>query len=169
MPSASSRQSGNDMWSHNGLLYAALAGLVVLSALPLPFGPGPWPDLVLIVLYVVFARWPDKVPVGLAFALGLLSDCVGSDPFGTHALVYVLMHGLVVRILQPGRSFVLLWLAFIPAAAFAGLIAWGGAMLVHSVWIGFDPVLTRSMVSVLLFPLIAAPVLWLGHEAGDAP
>ncbi len=135
--------------------------LVLIAALPTPFDQSPVPDLVLTGVYAACIRRPESVPIAVLFALGLLQDLLSTVPFGLHAVVYVLVHGLATRLPVARDSFLQIWLGFVPVAALAGAAGWLAVCLHHMVWIAPDPVLARSAASVIAFPVLALPLLWL--------
>lgn len=135
--------------------------LVLVAALPMPFDQRPLPDLVLTAVYIACIRRPEAVPILVVFALGLLQDLLGSVPLGLNALVYVLVHASATRLPLAQHSLSQLWLGFVPVAALAGAAGWMAMCVYHTVWIPPDPVLARTAATVVAFPLLAWPLLWL--------
>jgi len=135
--------------------------LILIAALPSPFDQRLLPDLVLTGVYVACVRQPKSVPILVLFGLGLLQDLLSSVPFGLHAFVYVLVHGLATRLPLTGRSLSQIWLGFVPVAALAGAAGWVAMSAYHMVWLAPEPLLARAAASVIAFPLLGPPLLWL--------
>ena len=66
--------------------------LVALLLTMLPFGRVAWlPDLVALILVYWSVHQPNRIGLGVAFALGLAVDVHQSAMLGQHALAYVLL------------------------------------------------------------------------------
>lgn len=135
--------------------------LILIAALPTPFDQRPLPDLVLTAVYIACVRRPEAVPILALFGLGLMQDLLSSVPLGLHALVYVLVHGLVTRLPLADRSLPQIWLGFVPVAALAGAAGWMAMSAYHAVLIAPDPLLARTAASVIAFPVLGLPLIWL--------
>ncbi len=147
--------------SHAWLPTIALTVLVLLSVVPMPVGHGPLPDIVLIAVYLTSARRSAAVSPAAMFCLGLLHDMLGSTPFGLHALVYVLVHAAAAQTSRLSRSFLAQWLGFVPCAAIAAGASWMVISIHYSSVVSPDPILSQTLASLLAFPVIALPILWL--------
>lgn len=146
---------------------AILTILVLLSALPLPAGHGPLPDLVLVVLYIACARRPAAISPGTVFILGLLQDLLSSTPFGLHALVFILVHAASSRAAELHKSFLLYWLGFVPVAVVAMAVSWLVIAIHHASFVSLDLILPRTLASILAFPLIVIPYQWIAGVHHD--
>ncbi len=98
---------------------------------------------------------PDLVSAHGVFFLGLLYDCLGMFPIGLHALVFLLVHGVVLssrRFLLEG-SLMVMWSVFATIAAGVYFFLWIGTALLH----GMAPikaVFFSYIMTVALYPLI---------------
>jgi rod shape-determining protein MreD len=140
---------------------AVLTSLAMLSAIPIPAGHGPLPDIVLIGVYLASSRRPASVSPGFVFCLGLLQDLLSSTPFGLHAFVYVLVHAASSYTPGLSRSVLLHWLGFLPPALIAAAAGWMVISVHHASFVSFQPMLARTAASILAFPLIVVPFHWL--------
>lgn len=72
-------------------LFIALSFLLALVLHLLPWGPQAWrPDLLLLLLGFWSVHQPQRVGIGVAFVLGLVTDIHQSALLGLHSLLYVL-------------------------------------------------------------------------------
>lgn len=160
MPYRDRTPPAND-WIARATPPLVLALLIPLAVLPTPFDQRPLPDLVLTGVYIACVRRPEAVPILALFVLGLLQDLLGNVPLGLHALSYVLVHGVATRLPLARHGLLHLWLGFVPVAIMAGAAGWLAMCAYHTVWIGPDPVLARAAASIILFPVLAIPLVWL--------
>ncbi len=138
--------------------FALTMVLTLLTVLPLQV-PGlgvAGPVWTLMGLYYWVLYRPDLMPVGAVFVVGLMLDALSGTPLGSNALIFLLLHRLVVsqRRFFYGKTFSIIWLGFALVAAGTFAATW----LLTSVWHGafLDPrgVAFRYLVTLVLFPLI---------------
>ncbi|MDX2258895.1 MAG: rod shape-determining protein MreD [Hyphomicrobiaceae bacterium] len=156
---------------------ASLAAFVAL-ALALAAAVVPWPGggaaaqvfatlLPALVIHYWTLRGSDGLPVGVAFAAGLVVDVLSGGPLGFWALVYVAAW-LAARLSQPWRDSTPLGRWALTALAIAGVVAIAWA--VASLWLGrpgpIEDLALGGLWAGLLYPLLAAPLRLL---AGPAP
>jgi len=150
-----------DNWAARVMPTLALVLLILIAILPTPFDQRPLPDLVLIGIYLACVSRRSTMSAVLVFGLGLLHDLLSFVPLGLHAFVYVLVYALAIRLpLDPNRI-VHLWLGFVPVTALAAVASWLAVSSHHMIWLSPDPVLARAAASIIAFPLLALPVVWL--------
>jgi rod shape-determining protein MreD len=145
----------------------ALTALVLLSAVPLPVGHGPLPDIVLIGIYLACSRRVGSISLGIVFCLGLLQDLLGSTPFGMNALVYVLVHAAASQTRLLTRTFLGHWLGFAPCAIIAAAASWAVISVHYTSLVSADPIIAQTLATILAFPLIAAPIHWFAGALHD--
>lgn len=156
-------------WAARALPGMALAGLILLSALPTPFDQRPLPDLVLIAVYLASVRRPPAVSAPVLFGLGLLHDLLSAVPVGLHAFVYVLVYGLASNLPLDPHRLSHLWLGFVPVAALAAAASWFAVSVYHVIWLAPDPMLARAAASIVVFPLLAFVLTWVLWSRRDEP
>lgn len=90
----------------------AITGLLFCSTPP--FLIGLWPNLFLPFLFLWSLYYPERVPLPLVAAIGLMHDVYSGIPLGFHSLLYSMMFLLVVtqRTIIIGRPFMVVWVAF---------------------------------------------------------
>ncbi len=98
---------------------------------------------------------PDLVSAYGVFALGLLCDFLGLFPLGMHALIFLLIHGIILSLRRflLDCSLMVMWSVFATIAAGAMIILWLGTGLFH----GMAPAKTvffSYLMTVALYPLV---------------
>jgi rod shape-determining protein MreD len=102
-------------------ILASFALAMLLTAVPLPDWAGPWrPAWIALVLGYWNVALPERVGVGIAWFVGLLTDVLLGTLLGQHALGYAILAYLLVRSHKRIRMF--------PLAQQA--VFFGGAMFV---------------------------------------
>ena len=99
---------------------------------------------------------PDLMPAVAVFLIGLMLDALSGTPLGINALVFLIVHRLVVtqRRFFYGKPFVIVWLGFglVTAGAFAA--AWLLTSLWHATILDLDILIFRTILTLCLFPLV---------------
>lgn len=129
--------------------------LLSVIAWPLPFLGAVMPPLAFIALYYWATHRPDLLPTGVAFACGLLHDLINGLPLGVSALLFTTAHYVIVRQQRffAGHSFFILWSGFALSAVALMIAQWLMIGLIHGQITPFLPVLTQTVLAILLFPL----------------
>lgn len=150
-----------DLRLRHALPASLTALIVVLSVAPLrlPDYALVAPGLVLIALFFWTVHRPDLMRPWHAFAIGLLDDALSGTPLGVNAMIFVLVHWVIVaqhRIFR-GKSFAVVWFAFATVAAAAQLLNAALALVAARVLV--DPLLLA--VQLLLTLALYPPLAWL--------
>ncbi len=146
-----------DTWLR-ACLPAAVALLMTLLSVakwPLPHLGEVMPPLAFIALFYWSTHRPDLFPPAVAFFIGLLNDIVHDMPLGVSAFLFTIAHHNIWRQRRffAGHSFLMLWSGFaiissllmIAQWCLIGLVKWEAAPLL--------PVLTQTVLGIVLFPL----------------
>lgn len=146
-----------DLWLRVSMptVVAFLMALFSVSAWPLPYLGLVMPPLAFIALYYWSTHRPDLFPTSVAFVLGFFVDVINDGPLGVSALLFTLSHQVIWRQRRffSGHSFFMLWSGFALAAAvfmiaqwlLVGMVSWQATPLM--------PVLTQTILAIVLFPL----------------
>lgn len=112
------------------------------------------PPLVLIPVFFWSLHRPAHLPPWAAFIAGLIYDLLSGTYLGLWALIATVIsaYGLGQRRSIVTSGFVLGWLAFIIAAAGAGLLAWVLVSLLKLAVMPRQPVLYSTMILIGLYP-----------------
>jgi rod shape-determining protein MreD len=156
-----------DNWAAGAMPTLVLTLLILISILPIPFDQRPLPDLVLIGIYLACDGRRSTMSAVVVFGLGLLHDLLSFVPLGLHAFVYVLVYALAIRLPLDDNRILHLWLGFVPVAALAAVASWLAVSSHHMVWLSPDPVLARAAASIITFPLLALPLVWILGNPSD--
>ncbi len=148
-------------------LLAALA-LNLLQNMVL-WGRAAWqPDVLAVVLVFWIIHQPQRVGLGLAFALGLLIDVHHSALLGQHALSYTVLGFLAVGIHRR-----LLWFSVpsqaaqvLPLFLAAHAVALLARLLTGAEWPGW-PILLAPLLQALLWPLVSVVLLLPQRQPPD--
>ena len=99
---------------------------------------------------------PDLMPAVTVFLIGLMLDALSGGPLGVNALVFLIVHRLVVtqRRFFYGKSFVIVWLGFGLVAAGAFAASWLLTSLWHGTIIDQRVLVLRYLLTLGLFPLV---------------
>ena len=144
----------------------ALAFLVSL----LPLGSLVWmPDVLLLVLAFWALHYPHRMPMSVAFVLGLAVDVQQTALLGQHALAYVLLVYVCQRVSRRMMWFSPLTqaLQLVPLFAAVHLLQMCIRMLSGGMFPGFWIVLA-PVLEMLLWPLVSAILLAPQRRAPDA-
>lgn len=147
---------------------ASLMAALALNFLPL--GRVPWmPDVLLLLLAFWGVHQPQRVGLGLAFALGLCMDVQHSALLGQHALAYALL-----MFAAKGLSRRLLWfstpvqgLHILPFFIVVHAVMLLVRLLSGGVFPGWSLVLA-PVIEALLWPLVSWLLLAPQRRAPDA-
>jgi len=135
--------------------------LVLLEAVPLslpfPTAVAVAPSFVLIALFFWTVYRPELVPAVVVFAAGLLLDVVSGAPLGINTLVLLLVCGGVrsQRRFLVDKPFAVVWLGFLIAAIYAGVLYWVLYAIIHGTLPYADRLIAQLSVTVLIYPLFA--------------
>ena len=113
------------------------------------------PGFVLMAVFYWTVHRPDLMRPWGAFVVGLFDDVLTGAPLGLNALVFVLMHGVIVaqhRFFR-GKPFVLVWFAFAVIAFGAHTIASLLALIAGGAPIEPSAMLVRYGLAVAMYPL----------------
>lgn len=130
----------------------------LLSALPLRVaGLGAaGPMWTIMSLYYWALYRPDLMPAVAVFVVGVMVDALSGAPLGVNALVFLMVHRLVVtqRRFFYGKPFAIVWLGFALVAAGAFAAAWLLTSLWHGTILDQRSLVFRYTVTLGLFPLV---------------
>ncbi len=147
------------------LISAILLGILAALPIGIPHWGALAPPLMLIAVFYWSLARPDLMPPTAAFLLGLFQDLLSGAPIGSGALVMVAtqwtMRGQQRFLVN--RPFLLLWGAFIPVAAGAGVLEWMVYALVNLHFVPVLDSLVRMMLGFALFPVVAWLILIPTH------
>jgi rod shape-determining protein MreD len=146
-----------DQAGRNVAPFAITALLMLLGMVPLQVpGWGPVaPQLVLMAVFYWAIHRPDLLRPSFAFGLGVLQDLLSGMPLGLNALVYVLVHWVVLsqrRFFLAG-SFAMLWLGFAMIAAGASLAYWAGISILGLTLVPPGSAVAQGLLTIALFPV----------------
>ena len=144
----------------------ALAFLIAL----LPWGGYAWmPDILMMVLMFWALHHPQRMPMSVAFVLGLCVDVQQTALLGQHALTYVLMIYFAQRFsrrfmwFSPFMQALQLFPAFFLASLLQMLVRIATGGLFPGVWMVLAPVLEAA-----LWPFLTVLLLAPQRRAPDA-
>lgn len=140
---------------------SAVGLFILLLIVPAPVPKAMIPDIVLMLVFIAAVFRTRSFPVWLAFALGLLADVLGGTPPGMQAAVFTGVHAFATSQRRHFRQTMFLWGGFLLAAAGAALFRWLLLSAYHEAWLELWPMLTNMGLTVLVFPLVSAPLCWL--------
>lgn len=148
-----------ERWLRN-LVPVATTFLFVLFGqlpLPVPFLSDVAPAFALMSIYYWGVFRPDLMPYAAVFGLGVLQDAVAGAPLGLHALVFLLVHALVVnqRRFVAGKPFWVFWSAFALVAPIATVLTWLLASVARGALLATGASAIALLMTISLFPLIA--------------
>ena len=148
-----------DQTGRNLAPFAITAMMMLAGMVPLRL-PGYGPVAPLLGLMAIFywsVHRPDLLRPGAAFFLGMLHDLLSATPFGTTALVYVLVYWVVLAQRRSflATSFAMLWVGFAPIVFGAAAVLWVCASLLQMTLLPVGAVLIQSLLTLALFPVFA--------------
>ena len=115
------------------------------------------PALGLIAVYFWLVYRPDLMPAWVVFLVGLIQDLLGGGALGVGVfvllVVYATMAGQRRNIAQ--RSFVLVWLVFLPVAAGAFILTWMFNSLIVDALLDPRPAVFQYLSTVAFYPCVA--------------
>jgi len=135
----------------------ALTALLV-GAMPL-YLPGYGmvaPNLTLMVVFYWAIYRPDLFPAAVAFAIGLVQDALMGTPMGLNALVLLAVYGVVTtqRRFFQGKSFAVIWSAFLFVAFAAGFLGWLVMVAFGAALIDPMPGIFAALLTIVIYPLV---------------
>lgn len=129
------------------------------------------PLLSLMAVYHWTVFRPELLPAFAVFVIGLLQDILSGTPIGIHALVFLIVYGLVLsqRRFLAGKSFAVVWLGFSLVASGAALLSWILVSAYDVALVDPEPVVFQYLMTLGTFPLLGWLLLrWqnaiLGHR-----
>lgn len=156
-----------DFMMRAGLAYCLIAALFLLNiaALPYPFTGLVQIPFILIALYYWSIYRPTFLPGLVVFAAGLMFDIIGGGPLGVNALLFFVMHWLLVdqRGFLLGQSFLMIWLVFGMLNAGVVILRWCLYGALQFNWAPFAESLPAIGLGFVAFPFIAA-LLHITHR-----
>jgi len=138
---------------------ATTALLLLLTAAPLGLSGQAELQYALVLGCVFF--WslfrPASLPPLLVFGLGVLTDLLDYSPIGVGVLILLIVHGLAMlwRRVLSRQGFLLVWLAFVAAAAGAAALQWALTSLLTFRLLPAGPAVFQSLLAAGLYPLLA--------------
>ncbi len=133
--------------------------LVVVSVAPLRL-PGAsylMPSLALMAIYYWGLHRPDLLPAPAAFLIGLLQDILSGGPLGVHTLIFLGVFGICVSQQRffYGKSFLVVWWAFMTVAAAAMALEWVLNSVIAETMIAARPAYFKCLTTIAVYPVIA--------------
>lgn len=150
--------------------FIALSVAVVFLLSLLPLGGFVWmPDLLMLVLMFWAMHHPHRMPMTVAFVLGLAVDVQQTALLGQHALTYVLVVYLAQRFSRRMMWFSLLTQAvqLLPVFALAHLLQMLIRMAAGGMFPGFG-IAVAPVLEMVLWPFLSAILLAPQRRAPDA-
>lgn len=142
--------------------------LVMVATLPLylPFYGPIAPNIALMAGFYWPVYRPDLFPASAAFLVGLWQDILTGAPLGLCAVVMVLMHALLVpqRRFFQGKSFGVVWWAFMLVAAAAVAVMWLLFMALERAPVDPGPALFQLALTIALYPFVTWLFAWVHHS-----
>ena len=111
--------------------------------------------LVAIYYFAVYAPW--RFGMIMAFTAGLLADSLFMVPFGTYALVFVLLFKVAeaLRRFLVDKPFYIVWIGFGIFALVANLLMWFAVAFVAGHFTAFLPMIVSYSILVAIYPLVS--------------
>lgn len=132
---------------------------VILNVVPvrIPGLPEVAPVLPIMAIYHWTIYRPQLLPVYAVFALGIVQDALVGLPMGVSALVFLVVHIMVLsqQVFFTGKSFTIHWLGFALVAAGAQILFWLVVSLYATTLISIWPMVFQYLLTVGFFPLVA--------------
>lgn len=115
------------------------------------------PLLPLMAVYHWAVFRPQLMPSYAVFLVGLLHDTLTGTPIGVHAMVYLVVYGLVLsqRRFLVGKSFAIIWLGFTLVAGGAAVLSWILVSAYNVTLVEPRAVLFQYLVTLGVYPLLA--------------
>ncbi len=152
---------------------AVTMAMLILQLLPWTWsGEAITPSLVLMSLFFWSIRAPRLSPPVLAFVVGAMADLSELTPFGSQAIIFLLLT-MRLRRKPPMRnpSFFQLWALFSAVCLGVNLLLWLIEIAVGGRLMPAGQVIARSAIAIAVFPFmtrfILMPALRLAGEDGD--
>ena len=138
-------------------LLTLVFGILGVVPWPLPGAAFVAPVPALIAVHYWTVHRPELLPPAAVFSLGLFQDLLGGAPLGLHALVLLVVQGLVFsqRRYLARRPFIVNWWAFMIVAAGAGAFAWVVASLYAGSAIWAKPLVAQYLLNMCTYPILA--------------
>ncbi len=162
-----------DSWARNMTPFGLTLIMVIVSMVPMhvPEYARVVPLLSLMAIYHWAVFRPELLPAFAVFVIGLLQDILSGTPVGVHALVFLIVYGLILsqRRFLAGKSFAVVWLGFSLVASGAAVLSWILVSAYNVVLVDPRPVFFQYLMTLGTFPLLGWFLLrWqnaiLGHK-----
>jgi len=106
---------------------------------------------------------PDLMPLSAVFVTGLLLDLLNGTPYvGLSSLVLLVLRSVVVaqRRFFVNRTFPVVWLGFLAAAAGNFALLWALVSLLHAGPLGLRPFVFQAVLTVACYPVGSYVLAW---------
>lgn len=150
-------RDGDTMWpSVAGFMVSLLLALVLYTA---PSSVGGLPDLTpslpLIALFIWAVRRPWFVSPPVILLVGLLQDLISGGVMGVWALAYLAAFAIArPRSDEGAADLVPLTIRFVVLSLLAFGFAWGAGSAAIGVPAGAAPLITETIMTILVFPVL---------------
>ena len=124
------------------------------------------PALGLIAVFFWLVHRPDLMPAWAVFLVGLIQDLLGGGPLGVGVFVLLVVYAALAgqRRHIAHRSFILVWLVFLPVAAGAFILTWMFNSLIADALLDPGPAAFQYLSTVAFYPCVA----WIFLQAQRA-
>ncbi len=147
-----------DSWARNMTPFGLTLIMVIVSMVPthVPEYARVVPLLSLMAIYHWAVFRPELLPAFAVFVIGLLQDILSGTPVGVHALVFLIVYGLILsqRRFLAGKSFAVVWLGFSLVASGAAVLSWILVSAYNVVLVDPRPVFFQYLMTLGTFPLL---------------
>lgn len=153
------------------ILTVIAAILLDLLWLPVPGFSAVAPAFPVMAVFCWAAWRPQMLPYTAVFAIGLFEDLVRGTPMGTASLTLLVVQGLVSaqRQFLSTRSFEVLWLGFVLAAAVGALATWCAISFSYRTALSPWPGVMQYLLTVAAFPPAAFLLMRVERGLARAP
>lgn len=131
----------------------------------MPFGlPGQaalGPVYAMACVYFWSLYRPSSLPPPLVAMAGLLLDLLNFSPFGTWAILLLLLQAatLKLRTKLTQAAFFYVWISFVLLAILGAGLSWLVTSACNGLWLPASPILTEAIWAIGLYPAIAAALI----------
>lgn len=131
----------------------------------MPFGlPGQaalGPIYAMACVYFWSLYRPSSLPAPLVAIAGLLLDLLNFSPFGTWAILLLLLHALILKLRTKltQAAFPYVWISFVLVAIAGATLAWLITSACDGLWLPALPILTEAVWAIGLYPAVAAVLI----------
>lgn len=148
------------------LVYAIFIAVLflVMANWALPYFAVLKPQILLALVFYWTLYRPTLMPPWVIFVAGLLLDAMNpAMPFGTHAVSYLLVSGLLKprRRMLMGQPFMMIWVAFIAALLLDLTLKIFVITLFSASTVTVSIILLNALVTTLCFPIVLMGLVWV--------